>query len=369
MPMLTKLPALRWAVPAVVAASVIGGGAAIGTLTASADPSLPPRSAAQLLVDLQTAQLDGLSGTVVQRADLGLPSLATSASGQSTDLTSLIAGKHTLRVWYAGPDQARIALLGRLGESDIIVNKQDVWLWNSQKKTYSHEQLPSREAAAEAAQPRVGASTLPLTPQQAADAALAAIDPSTVVSTAGTARVAGRDAYEIVLAPRDSASLVDQVRLAIDAKEYVPLRVQMYAKGVSDPAVEVAFTQITFERPDPEHFTFSPPADAKEEKLPSFTQLGAVTPTAGKAVGSGWTTVLVGRTPSLGNDQGTGQATPEALLRLLPEVSGPWGSGRQISGKLFTMLLTDDGRVLVGLVSPERLYEVAADPAAKVPTK
>lgn len=69
----------RWVIPATAAVTVIGGGAAIGTFAASADPSLPPRSAAQLLVDLQTARLDGLSGTVVQRTDLGLPGLPTSA--------------------------------------------------------------------------------------------------------------------------------------------------------------------------------------------------------------------------------------------------------------------------------------------------
>ena len=50
--------------------------------------ALPPRSAAQLLVDLQTARLDGLSGTVVQTADLGLPPLPGLTGGQGdADLT------------------------------------------------------------------------------------------------------------------------------------------------------------------------------------------------------------------------------------------------------------------------------------------
>ncbi len=371
MPMLTRLPALRWTIPAVVTAAVIGGGATIGTLTASAEPTLPPRSAAQLLVDLQTARLDGLSGTVVQRADLGLPALPTD-NGQSSDLTSLIAGKHTLRVWYAGPDQGRIALLGQLGESDIIVNKQDVWLWSSKDNTYAHKQLPTQEEAKEAAksvQPHLGASSLPLTPQQAADAALAAIDPSTVVSTAGSARVAGRDAYEIVLAPRDRDSLVGQLRLAIDAKEHVPLRVQVYAKGASTPAVEVAFTEINFNRPDPEQFTFTPPPGAKEEQLPDFTHMpGVATPLDIKHVGSGWTTVVVGQIPAKADGLGA-LAKSGGIPGFLPKVSGSWGSGLLVSGKLFTILITDDGRMLAGLVGPDKLYQVAADPAAKATTK
>ena len=69
-------PALRWLVPSAAAVLVIGGGAAAGTIAASAEPSLPERSAAQLLVDVQNAKVDGLSGTIVQTADLGLPSLA-----------------------------------------------------------------------------------------------------------------------------------------------------------------------------------------------------------------------------------------------------------------------------------------------------
>src|SRR5262245_59664390 len=130
MPTLTSRPALRWLVPLAAAAAVIGGGAAIGALTAAADPSLPERSAAQLLVDLQTARLDGLSGTVFERADLGLPPLTglgppggqNSVNGGSADLASLASGTHTLRVWYSGPMKARVALLGTLGESDVITN-------------------------------------------------------------------------------------------------------------------------------------------------------------------------------------------------------------------------------------------------------
>src|ERR1044071_6451934 len=89
-------PALRWLVPSAAAVLVIGGGAAAGTIVASADPALPERSAAQLLVDVQNARVDGLSGTVVQTADLGLPSLPGITGGQGdADLTKLVAGSNT----------------------------------------------------------------------------------------------------------------------------------------------------------------------------------------------------------------------------------------------------------------------------------
>ncbi|MET8374015.1 hypothetical protein ABZU42_30415, partial [Micromonospora profundi] len=47
------------------------------------------------------------------------------------------------------------------------------------------------------------------------------------------------------------------------------------------------------------------------------------------------------------------------LLGGLTAVSGDWGSGRLLTSKLFSVLLTDDGRVLAGAVTPERLYQVA----------
>src|SRR5690349_1435254 len=147
MSIFTSRPAVRWLVPVAVAAAAVGGGALLNTLSAIASPTLPPRSAAQLLVDLQSARLDGLSGMVVQHADLGLPSLPIPGGQGSSDLTSLVGGSHTLRVWYSGTgtatDSARIALFGTLGESDLIKVGRDVWTWNSKDKTATHRVLPA----------------------------------------------------------------------------------------------------------------------------------------------------------------------------------------------------------------------------------
>jgi hypothetical protein len=47
------------------------------------------------------------------------------------------------------------------------------------------------------------------------------------------------------------------------------------------------------------------------------------------------------------------------VLNSLPKVSGSWGSGHLLTSSLFSALITDDGRILVGAVAPEKLYEVA----------
>ncbi|WP_406107954.1 LolA family protein [Micromonospora globbae] len=365
MSVITSRPVLRWLVPVAAAATVIGGGAAIGTFAAEAEPALPPRTAAQLLVDLQTSQLEGLSGTVVQRADLGLPPIAGLAAN-SSDLAALVTGTHTLRVWYSGPERQRVALLDTLGERDLIHDGRDVWTWDSRTNTATHRTLD-----AETAKGIHEAPELPVTPQEAADRALAAVDESTAVSVGRAARVAGRDAYELVLEPRDQASLVHQLRIAIDAREHVPLRFEVFADGSDQPAFEVAFTQIDFRRPDADQFTFNPPpgvtvkeetADrpAAGERRPDATTRAAERPQV-RTVGTGWTTVLEARVGDGTPTSAKGAADSEfaGVLGALPAVSGDWGSGRLLTGKLFSVLLTDDGRVLAGAVTPERLYEVA----------
>jgi hypothetical protein len=46
----------------------------------------------------------------------------------------------------------------------------------------------------------------------------------------------------------------------------------------------------------------------------------------------------------------------DRMLQALPRVSGSWGSGRLLSGSLFSAVITDDGRVAVGAVRPQLLY-------------
>jgi outer membrane lipoprotein-sorting protein len=378
-------PALRWAVPAVTAVALVGGGSAIGGLNAIADSGLPARSAAQLLVDVHQARLDGLSGTVVQRADLGLPDLPIAGAqggAGSSNLTSLVSGTHTMRVWFAGPDKTRMALLGTLGESDVIRNGKDVWLWTSQDKSAKHYVVPTSPKAA-AGRSRTptgtpGPNDLPTSPQAAAEQALAAITPSTKVTTSGTATVAGRSAYELVLKPREATSLVAQVRVAIDGTEHVPLRVQVFAKSVADPVFEVAFSSVDFARPDAAQFTFNPPPGTTVTNGTMGSKPGAgTTKTAApqpssadmpKTVGQGWGSVLVAKLPaaSAGTSGSTGATADKSLAQLmrfvamLPKVWGSWGSGHLMAGTVFSALLTDDGRLVVGAVTPKGLYAALA---------
>jgi len=384
MSLLSSRPALRWAVPAGVLAAALAAGGAGSVLSANAAPALPDRSAAQLLVDLQNAKVENFSGTLVEKADLGLPSIPAVGGQGSSNLSSLVSGTHTMRIWYGGPDKARFALLGTLGESDVVRNGRDVWLWSSSDKAATHYTLPADTTAAKdkAPLPQLTPSPLPSTPQGAADMLLKAIDPTTKVSTDGTAKVAGRDAYELVVAPKDAASRVAQIRLAVDAKEHVPLRVQVFAKGSGKPSFEIKFEQISFAKPSADQFKFTAPKGTKvtEGQSPLLNgtpderkgEPGKPGESAPTIVGEGWTSVLVLKGNSVpgmpaepdrrGRDRGDELGS---MLGSLPSVNGTWGSGRLLESKLFSALITDDGRVLVGAVAPDKLYAAANDPAAK----
>ncbi|HEX8495772.1 MAG TPA: hypothetical protein VF661_01150, partial [Actinomycetales bacterium] len=232
----------RWAVPA-GAASAVAIALVVSPMVADAAPSLPPRTAAELLASTRDAVDAPFSGTVVETARLGLPDLG-GAGSTSLSAASLVTGSHTVRVWYDGPARSRLALVGDLAETDVIRDGRDLWTWSSETNEATHVTLPA-EGAKTAEQPATDA----LTPTQAAEQALAAIDPTTAVRVQGTASVAGRSAYELVLEPRDTRSLVGQVRLAIDSSTSTPLRVEVFARGSAEPAFETAFTSVTFGRP------------------------------------------------------------------------------------------------------------------------
>jgi outer membrane lipoprotein-sorting protein len=359
----------RWAVPATVAVAAAGLLAA-NALSADATSDLQPRTAAQLLADVANARVGALSGTVVQRADLGLPALPNPGGGRgSADLASLVSGSHTLRVWYDGDERFRLALLGTLGESDVIRNGPDLWVWSSTEGKATHYRAPAGDRRPPALPP--GA---PATPREAAERALAAVTPTTQVRTAGTISVAGRDAYELVLEPKDTRSLIGSVKIAVDGRTYLPLCVRVYARGAAKPAFEVGFTRVSFTKPGPEQFRFVPPPGTKVTEVPpgagkdgpvgragSHAGPGAAKPdgTGPTVVGTGWTRIVVFRGVDTRQVAGRDGAQLATVLRSLPRVSGSWGSGRLLTSSVFSALLTDDGRLLAGPVPPDALYAAA----------
>jgi outer membrane lipoprotein-sorting protein len=411
----------RWAAPA-IAVSVVAAGVAVSAITiAQAAPQLPARSPGQLLAAAAgQAREPALTGTVVETASLGLPQLP--GDDNPASVTSLLAGSHTLRVWFASPSRFRLAVLVPMGENDLIRNGRTVWLWDSASDSVTRLPLPA------SGHEPAGAAEPPLTPQQAAREVLAAAGPTTRVSAERNVTVAGQAAYQLVLEPRDSRSLIGRVTIALDGQHpAVPLRVQVFARGATSPAFQVGYTSVSFVQPAPANFTFTPPPRARVRTLsPPSTPVacapaapsaagrashqrasraarhkvragrlramvwprcpGKLPPAGGmqpRLAGRGWLTVAVlpgavatGQAVQGGAASAAGQAARSlagqgggvsnaavlaALLKAARPVHGPWGSGRLLRTSLVSVLFTSKGQVLLGAVDPSVLY--AADRA------
>ncbi len=379
MKVLTARPRLRWAAPLVAIASLLAAGIALATRSDSASPPLPPRTAEQLLADVRQAEVPGLSGTVVSTARLGLPALPSlggnGGRGGSASLSGLVSGSHTIRVWYAGKDRVRLAVTGTLAESDVIRNGHDLWLYQSADDSVTHVRLPAGDPGERGLRDQAAAADA-LTPQEAARRFVAAITPTTTVQVERTARVAGRDVYQLRLRPRDPRSLIDSAVLAVDGRTHVPLQVQVLAKSGSAPAFETGFTNVQFRVPAAGVFAFAPPpgAEVTERSLAELSEReqqakahdSALLADSRPAVlGSSWTSVLVlrniepGAAASGGRDAGN---LLGGLLRAATPVQGAFGHGRMLRMALVTALLTDDGRLYVGAVTPEAIQAAAARP-------
>jgi outer membrane lipoprotein-sorting protein len=351
-------PALRWLAP--IGVACVAGLAATGVFSSSASSNepLPPTTPTALLAAVQQPEVAGFSGTVVSHLSLGLPELPS--IGEVTDgtsFTSLLTGSHTMQVWYGGPDQQRVALLGSTDEADVFRDGTDVWQWNSSDHRAVHTVLPERDDNRTKA-PAPALTTL--TPPDLARQALRAMDATTKVAVEKDHSVADRSAYNLVLTPRTSTTKVGSVHIAIDGQTKIPLGVQVFARGADSPAVDVAFTSIDYSRPSARTFRFTPPSGATVQQLkPHAGDDAGRAPSARrpdvKVVGAGWTRVVTART-------GTGALKwlhQGSVLDALTPVSGAWGSGRLLDSALMSVLVTSDGRVIAGAVPASALYRAA----------
>ena len=373
----------RWVVPAGIVAAVAAVGIASAITVAQAAPALPPRTPAQLLAAVAgPGKVPPLTGTVVETASLGIPQLP--GSQDPTQITSLLAGSHTLKVWYDGPKRMRLAVPVTLDETDFIRNGSTAWLWESNADSVMKILIPKRaDGDREPVMPPTA-----LTPQQAAKQALAAVGPSTRVTAEANVTVAGQAAYQLVLAPKGSGSLIGKVTIALDAQHLtVPLRVQVFARGAATPAFQVGYTSISFVTPAASNFAFTPPAGARVHTVtlpssghPPYQQQRKLSGV--RIVGKDWTSVAVlpasalsevagrgnaagvagqaARSASGGGGEVSGTAVLGTLLHAAHPVHGAWGSGNLLRTSLVSMLMTSNGHVLIGAVAPSVLYAAAA---------
>lgn len=355
-------------------------------------PQLPPRTAGQLLASLEQAHMPQFSGTTVETARLGLPSLSENdlpagvsagAQSQLVQLATLLTGSHTAQIAYGGPTRQRIAIfLSDLSETDVVHNGTNLWTYSSDNNSVSHTTLPQRGSSESAPD-----ATAAVDPTRAAEQALAKINPSTAVTVDRTAEVAGRPAYQLDLSPRDSRTLISSVRIALDSATSMPLRVQIWSrKDSSNPAFEVGFTSLSMKAPSASTFAFTSPPGSSTQSSP-FSGPPSVEPQPAlhhaetKVIGKDWTSVFVQQlsdaAPPVGQHQpapAPGSSSAKRIVRdpgdaglrsALDELATPVDGGRLVTTSLLSIFITKDNRLLIGAVSPQYLEHVAATSAGQ----
>ncbi|MCT9081388.1 LolA family protein [Streptomyces fulvoviolaceus] len=374
--------AARYVVPVAVvgvAAATIG---LVPALADSGDPDLPKISAQKLIEKIAASDVQQLSGTVKISTDLGLPDLGglesslTSGAGSSGDgssadpsskLTELASGTHTLRVAADGPDKQKVSLLEDAAEYSLIHDGKDVWGYDSQSNEVFHGTASKSTDKEE----------LPATPKDLAEDALKAADDTTSVTVDGTAQVAGRDAYRLVIKPKDSGSTVGQITVAVDSKTGLPLKFTLTPSSGGAAVIDAGFTQVSFAKPAASTFDFTPPKGAKvteedaseapsrEHSDEDFTK-GDEELSKGldglNVIGDGWDSIATFDTGGEGIPSGSeagGGDVGGFIDSLGDKVSGKFGEGTVFKTRLINALITDDGKVYVGAVTKDALVKAA----------
>ncbi|RVU16547.1 DUF2092 domain-containing protein [Streptomyces antnestii] len=420
--------ATRYVVPVAVvgvAAATIG---LVPALADSGNPDLPKLSAQQLIEKIAKSDVQQMSGTVKISTDLGLPSLGGAAGaftpggggpsgsadgkgGSSADpqskLMELASGTHTLRVATDGPDRQKLSVLDSAAEYSVIHNGDEVWAYDSASNEAYHAKNAKDAGAARDRAEKQGRDKretrdgVPATPKQLADEVLKASGKTTSISVEGTAQVAGRDAYKLLVKPKQAGSTVGGITISVDAKTGLPLKFTLAPAGGGKAVVDAGFTTVDFSKPAASTFDFTPPKGAKvtegdDHKAPGMSHDKSHAPKdlpkgmrkdmpkdmpkelrAGqgggglndlKVLGEGWTSVAELKLPgghglpTGGSGSGSGDVPPEAqkfMNALGDHVKGKFGSGTVFSTRLVNALVTDDGKVYVGAVTKDALVKAA----------
>jgi hypothetical protein len=251
----------RIAIVGLIAALVVAG---LGVANVRADPTpdLPSVGGDELLASSvgALARPFTIAGDVETHVDLGIPQIPAGVSGGSggglMGAVNLVAGDQAYRLWRS-PAGARVAHLLPFAEQDVFVDPHDAWFWDSSDMSAIHLAGVPGTTLWDASAPAAAVRDADLL--RIAQRALDAVAPYADVTVDGTARVAGRPAYQLVLTPTSTLTLIGRVAVAIDAETRLPLRLQVFPRGSDGAAIETGFTAVSFDPIDRSMFAFTPP--------------------------------------------------------------------------------------------------------------
>jgi len=274
--MRSRFPLIIIAAMAALAALAVGLAAVAG---ADDDTDLPPLTAAELLARV-AAHDEGpqaISGDIVWQNRLfgELPAFADEAFADADQSPLLSDGAG--RLWAQG-EQARFDAYTQAGDQVIVVDGAagTAWVYDAVENTALLYELDAAHDGAAAGasgetEPALGPPATgspapqPPTPERVADMLAAAARFMTVEVT-GESVVAGQDVYLLTMTPAATDTALGSIQAAIDGRTFVPLRVDVTARGAAEPTLSFGFERVSYAAVDDDVFAFSPPAGAEVER-------------------------------------------------------------------------------------------------------
>lgn len=339
-------------------------------LAPGASADLPAKTPQEVLVMAAESDVESFSGTVAAVTDLGIPTALLGGMDAGAGMGgSMTDSERTVRVWKDGDELARASVASSMGEKTLIRNGDDLWYFDSSSATLTTGTVPEYDESAKADAPWNG--DVP-DPAEAAQWVLDTLDPTTTVTAGEPVIVAGREAYEVVLTPDQAGTLIGSASMAVDAQTGAVLRVQVSAKGATAPAIDIGYTAFDPSAPSADVFALATPPGATVETLPPMDDNSARSgdkPSGDEpdvtVVGEGWTSVVVlpadavAAASDAAAQAGEAQGSDNPMATLPPDLLTPVDGGSVLSTSLLSVMMADDGRVLVGAVTPEVLAAAA----------
>jgi hypothetical protein len=244
MNVLRRLPTRRLLALCAAVVALAAGGVAVGSALAGGGPAPPHRP---LPVAIRAALAGGSVPGISARIEFTNRLLDLSGIEGASPLLTGATG----RLWAAPGRRLRLELQSDRGDVEVVSDGRSFSVYDPRSHTAYRGALPPERARdrRRATLPTLGEIRRALS-QVARHAFLAGPSPGTL---------AGRPAYTVRLSPRPRAGLLGAVELAWDAANGVPLRAAVFARGDSQPVLELKATDVTYGPVAVAVFAISPP--------------------------------------------------------------------------------------------------------------
>jgi len=236
----------RYIISFAVAALVVAGVVGVAASRAQGGTTLPSISPAALLAKAATAAKSPtpVSGDVAWTNGLIPGSDLTGLLGGQGSAPSSLAGLAmggSGRLWVQPGSGVRLDVQGSGSDFVLVGGKSGVWTYSSATGTAVQYALP---AGTGTSAPKPTASAVD--PLAAITKGLQHFAATGTVAVTGDQTVAGRQSYVLTITPAAGiTTTLGSVRVAIDGATYVPLQVQVFAKGDTTPTLSAGFTSVS----------------------------------------------------------------------------------------------------------------------------